>query len=122
MDELIFGDIEELNIADAAVVNIPENLEGSTELFEVVKQQLGLPRYFGKNWDAFSECLRDLSWVPQRTVALVHSGRTFKDDRLWKVYLDVLKECIQDWREGEEHRIVAVFPDKCRDEVAILEA
>ncbi len=25
---------------------------------------LGFPAYFGKNWDAFSDCLTDMSWKP----------------------------------------------------------
>ena len=117
MNRVIFGDIENIDISNVAVVTIPENLEKSTDLFDVVKKQIGLPVYFGGNWDAFYDSLCDLSWVPQHTVVFVHKGRTFRDNRTWRMYLDVLRDCIKDWREGEEHQVVAVFPEKLREEL-----
>lgn len=32
---------------------------------------LGLPDYFGRNWDALADCLGDLSWVPPARGRLV---------------------------------------------------
>ena len=120
MDGFVFTDAAYVGDGGSVIVIIPENLDRVDDLFIVFKEQLGLPEYFGKNWDALSESLRDLSWVPQHTVALVHQGRTFVDDKLWAVYLDVLKECIEDWEKDEEHCIVAIFPETCRDEVSKL--
>ncbi|MFJ8039624.1 barstar family protein [Kitasatospora sp. NPDC096147] len=34
------------------------------ELFEQMSARLRLPAYFGWNWDALSECLRDMRWAP----------------------------------------------------------
>ncbi|HEX8616174.1 MAG TPA: barstar family protein [Thermoanaerobaculia bacterium] len=33
---------------------------GEGELFDALAEALELPDYFGRNWDAFDECLRDL--------------------------------------------------------------
>ena len=120
MNRLFIGDAQQIDTTDTAVVRIPANIELVEQFFAIVKEQLGLPVYFGNNWDAFSESLRDLSWVPQRTVALVHQGRTFTDDHSWLTYLGVLKECIEDWGDDEEHRLVAVFPESCREELRTL--
>ena len=34
------------------------------ELLVRVAQGMDFPDYFGKNWDALDECLRDLDWLP----------------------------------------------------------
>jgi len=120
MDGFLFTNTAYVDDGDSVIVRIPANLEQVEDLFIVFEQQLGLPEYFGKNWDALSDSLRDLSWVSKHTVVLIHRGRTFIDDALWIVYLDVLRECIENWEKDEEHSIVAVFPESCRDEVGRL--
>jgi RNAse (barnase) inhibitor barstar len=36
-----------------------------------VSSKLDFPLYFGMNWDAFEECISDLSWCPARGYAIV---------------------------------------------------
>jgi RNAse (barnase) inhibitor barstar len=65
-----------------------------------VSTALDFPRTFGRNWDALSDALRDLSWLPGAGYALLfenagdlqqHEGEDF--DTL----LEILEECAQDW-------------------------
>ena len=51
------------------------------ELFSFLALKLKFPDYFGHNWDALDECLRDLgSWIPAQGYILVLNGAS----RLWK--------------------------------------
>ncbi|GHD83117.1 barstar (barnase inhibitor) [Salinibacterium amurskyense] len=39
-------------------------MRASIDLFDEVAAALQFPEYFGENWDAFDECIADLSWLP----------------------------------------------------------
>jgi len=41
-----------------------------------------LPDYFGRNWLAFDECIRDLSWLPglEYQVVIEHGNELLRDD------------------------------------------
>jgi hypothetical protein len=41
-------------------------LTNQVRLFDAFAYQLGFPAWFGRTWDAFSNCLTDLSWLPGR--------------------------------------------------------
>ncbi len=61
--------------AGAQTVRIPRGVRGKRALLAEYVRQLRLPGYFGWNWDALDECLRDLHWLPDvRRIALVHEG------------------------------------------------
>ena len=105
---------------NALVVSIPSELDNLNSLFDVLRTGLGLPDYFGANLDALSEVLRDLHWVDQACVVLVHMGTTFSDDKLFGVYLSILQECVDDWKRDQEGRLVVMFPAKMESQVSNL--
>ncbi|HTP26066.1 MAG TPA: barstar family protein, partial [Anaeromyxobacteraceae bacterium] len=41
-------------------------------LMDALQDELRLPDYFGRNWDALWDVLRDLSWIQARRVVLAH--------------------------------------------------
>jgi RNAse (barnase) inhibitor barstar len=41
------------------------------ELFNEFAAGCDFPDWFGRNWDAFADCLGDLSWLPPRPAALL---------------------------------------------------
>ena len=43
-------------------------------LFAEAAAALQFPSWFGENWDAFADCLSDLSWLPARGYLLVLDG------------------------------------------------
>ena len=60
------------------VVRIPRGIRSKQKLLGILAEKLRFPRYFGYNWDALEECLRDLSWLPaHQAITIVHEDLPF---------------------------------------------
>ena len=68
------------------------------------------PDYFGLNWDALSECLRDFHWITEKGIVLVHDELPAIDEASLQTYLNIIIDAVNDWKEGEEHYLEIVFP------------
>ena len=79
------------------------------ELFKSLSYILWFPSYFGLNWDALFDCLRDLEWMPCRKVILIHEGLPLISDAELKIYLETLRDSILDWESDDEHSLEVVF-------------
>jgi len=106
-------DVEALHIDRSVdfVADIPPNLGSCGMLFDALRKWLQLPSYFGNNWDALDECLRDLWWIDRRRVFILHSDLPNLGPKETLTYLDILSYCVRDWKPGEEHELVVVFPN-----------
>jgi RNAse (barnase) inhibitor barstar len=51
-------------------------------LFDVFAVACDFPDWFGRNWDAFADCLRDLSWLPPAPLAVLWQRSGAVDPRL----------------------------------------
>ena len=71
-------------------------------LRRVFKRELQFPEYFGENWDALRDCLRDLSWLSENKVVIYHEElpRLVAEGDL-ATYLDIL-HCTVREREFED--------------------
>ena len=96
----------------AHVARIPAGIDSKTALFRALVPALALPDYFGANWDALEECLKDLSWIDKKTVAIVHEDLPALPKKELATYLSILSDSATAWREGEEHALAVVFPAK----------
>jgi RNAse (barnase) inhibitor barstar len=96
--------------SDDYVAHITGSLSTRESLFDALAGALKFPNYFGRNWDALSDCLRDLSWIKSRRVVIFHHEWPQLDEANLSTYLDILVECIRDWKPAEAHELVAVFP------------
>jgi len=55
-----------------------KGVTGKKSFFKKTAGTLGFPPYFGMNWDAFSDCLTDMSWRPAAGyVILLNDYRSF---------------------------------------------
>lgn len=70
------------------------------DLFDVVSRDLAFPDYFGENWDAFVDCMSDLSWIEETEVVVAHDGLPLLPSTELRIYL----ECLQDVLDRVESR------------------
>jgi hypothetical protein len=75
---------------ETLVVRIGSNVGTREQLFDRFSTELGLPDYFGGNWDAFDECMQDLHWVETKRVVIVHDGIPPPPEDSLRTYLAVL--------------------------------
>jgi RNAse (barnase) inhibitor barstar len=97
---------------------VPPDISSRQALFDTLARELKFPDYFGQNWDALDELLRDFWWVKQRRIVIVHLGLPTQlgEDNL-RVYLEILMSDVKDWKPGDEHELVVVFPLSCRETI-----
>lgn len=65
-----------------------------------IADALGFPDWFGGNWDALADCLRDLSWwpAPGYVVVLDHAQAWKQADPVgFDVLLEIGNEAAADW-------------------------
>ena len=105
--------------AGSLLVRIPRGIRSKEKLFCIYRDGLRLPKYFGWNWDALDECLRDLSWLPAtQPIAIVHEDFTFgSGGHNRAIYLDLLKEIVQHWSATSERKFQIILPTSLRDDL-----
>lgn len=73
-------------------VAVPAGLESKGDLLEHLRRELRFPDWFGGNWDALEECLRDLGWLDYEAVVLRHADLPpTGDERGRGIYVDILR-------------------------------
>jgi hypothetical protein len=108
------------NAAEVFLVRIDPQISSSYQLLRALYYLLWFPGYFGFNWDALSDCLRDLSWIPCRKVVLVHQVLPGLPREELRAYLEVLNGAVLDWSDGDAHDIEVIFPASDRVVVEML--
>jgi len=116
---LFSADPAAFRAAGALVVRIPAKARGKEKLLSVLAAKLRFPSYFGHNWDALEECLRDLSWLgePQRVV-IVHEAFPFSAaGEALAIYQGILAEAVAVHRQrGTPPLLEVVFPGPSVDQ------
>ncbi len=84
-----------------AVIDLSDCRDKDAALARIA-QALGFPDWFGGNWDALADCLRDLSWWPAPGYAFVleHAHAWQEADPVgFDVLLEIGNEVAADWAE-----------------------
>lgn len=98
---------------------VPMGVSSKEQLMRALKEALQLPDYFGQNWDALADCLRDLSWFPPGRVSLVHDAVPDLPPKELRMYVDVLAAAVDDWKPRERYELRVVFPERERHLLAL---
>jgi|SRR5688572_15056412 len=103
---IFFGNQYEAQAVLRAVVPVGINTEA--ELPKAISGACNFPEYFDGHWDAFNECIRDLSWLPPGDVILIHEDLPLLEDRYsLSVYLKILADAIANWNTNGSNLIFA---------------
>lgn len=74
-------------------IDIPSGISSKKDLFLFFSEKLSFPDYFGYNWDAFDECINDLSWLDAERIILWHNDIPLFDyKKECRTYLEILIE------------------------------
>ena len=102
----------------ATRVRLRAGLNTKTSLLRALAHQFHFPDYFGENWDALEECIRDLSWLPDGDVALEHSDVPLASSRGdLNIYLAILRDLVNETQSSGTGRFYVTFPEHTRRDV-----
>ena len=91
------------------VAELTESSLASAEaLFAGVSGAFAFPGHFGENWDALSDCLRDLEWLEDDRFVLVVDGASRLTEPLGRL-IEVWLSAAQEWSaEGKPFHLVVL--------------
>ncbi len=107
-----------LNAPQSFLGVLPPGINNTDVLLQKVAEVLNFPEYFGENWNALYDCLRDFSWVHEFSIVLIHPDLPSIPDKDLKIYLEVLQDSCLDWKEGDSHQLTVLF-DKCYEKTIL---
>jgi len=90
-------------------------ISNSDDLLKSLYYLLWFPGYFGFNWNALEDCLRDFEWINEEKIIIVHDVLPNISSNDLKLYLEILRDTILDWYGNEHHTLEVVFQEKDRD-------
>jgi hypothetical protein len=119
------------------VLRVPLGIRSKGDLFAALADIGRFPGHFGSNWNALLDCLRDLSWITNRKVVILHSDLPLQDNPSeCRIYLEILQIALADWLKPSkpepnmvespfewpyvEHELRVVFPIETRATVVRL--
>jgi len=71
------------------------NCETKIDLLTEFSKALQFPEYFGCNWDAFDECVNDLSWINKKKIIIVLLDAQLllrNQENDYKIFLETLHD------------------------------
>ena len=102
---------------EALIVRVPRGVRSKEKLLRILAGKLRLPGYFGGNWDALEDALRDLTWLPAgQRVVIMHADLPFGaggENR--GIYLAILQSVAEHWAANGQRTFEVVLPETDRN-------
>ncbi len=109
------------------VVNVPAGISSKSELLASVAAAGKFPDYFGGNWDALLDCLRDFDWIGENKIIIKHWDLPLRASPTeCRTYLEILREAVNDWARTPAqmnlpaHELRVLFPAYVRSDTTAL--
>jgi hypothetical protein len=84
--------------AEKFFLKVPAGIQSKGELLAELARAGKFPEYFGGNWDALLDCLRDFGWVREKQIVILHSDVPLHANPVdCRTYLETLREAADDW-------------------------
>ena len=99
---------------------VSKNIHSAINLLESIEVALHFPSYFGCNWNALYDCLRDFDWIKVKTIFLIHYELPRLTDDELQIYLQILRDAAEDWQPDESHEFRVIFPSTAKNKVLEL--
>jgi hypothetical protein len=109
------GSLEHEALAGDFILEVPAGIQSKGELLEALARAGQFPNYFGRNWDALLDCLRDFNWIHEKQIVIKHSDMPLRAHPTdCRTYLEILREAANDWTRTASRPSAAetsTFPD-----------
>ncbi len=90
-----------------------DKIKDKNSLFREFSEKLNFPGYFGHNWDAFSDCITDLSWLEIKNSFFIiyKNTRQFRlaNPEEWRIAQDIFLEAVDYWKEQGKSVTIIYF-------------
>ncbi|UFH49281.1 barstar family protein [Pseudomonas sp. KNUC1026] len=116
---IFVDDLPSRDFAESFCVRVNPFIKDKDELFKAIYYMLWFPGYFGFNWDALYDCLRDFDWIPLNEIVVVHESLPGLPRNELKLYIEILRDAVLDWGFDNKHTLKIFF--KNNDRAAIEE-
>lgn len=119
---------------DSFVLPISKGIQSKKNLFAGFASAGKFPEYFGGNWDAFFDCLRDFEWISEKKIIILHGDLPLSGNEAdCRTYLELLQATTKDWTDSigrsnlanaftgfSSHELLVVFPEAVRRDISNL--
>ena len=81
-----------------------QTVTNQAEFLQASAQAMRFPDYFGGNWDAFADCLIDLSWCPPRKSILLYTqpeNFAINSPSQWTTAREILAAAVEYWQNTD---------------------
>ena len=102
------------------IASIPKGIRSKADLLNTLAERLNFPDYFGNNWDALDECMKDFSWISSKRIVFLHEELPDLDSHALSLYINLLNDAVCFWKNEQDHELIIVFPVEARETVMRL--